>query len=78
MGLALNLTPVLLHINLVIALESLSFWNYQFLPISLAMDVACKKSGAGLSSLLTPYLYDKTNRLDLIFYLIHLFLCTVC
>ena len=33
------------------------------------MDVACKKSGAGLSSLLTPYLYDKTNRLDLIFYI---------
>lgn len=43
---------------LVVTLEALSYWNYQFLPVSLALFVGAKKFGAAVNCILTPYLYN--------------------
>jgi len=53
----------------VITLESLSYWNYKFLPISLSLNVAAKKLSAGINSLLTPYIYSKTGSVNAVFYI---------
>eukprot|EP00826_Nyctotherus_ovalis_P021053 TRINITY_DN16723_c0_g7_i6.p1 TRINITY_DN16723_c0_g7~~TRINITY_DN16723_c0_g7_i6.p1 ORF type:complete len:225 (+),score=48.96 TRINITY_DN16723_c0_g7_i6:73-747(+) len=55
--------------SVVITLESLSYWNYRFLPISLALNIAAKKLSAGINSLLTPYIYSKTGNVSTVFYI---------
>ena len=54
---------------LVVTLETLSHWNYQFLPISLSLVTASKKIGAGLNSILTPQVYDTTDNVKPIFWI---------
>jgi len=53
---------------IVVTLEALSHWNYSFLPISIAIFVACKKLGPGINCILTPYVYGETKNIMPMFY----------
>lgn len=67
----------LLLYNIVVSLETLSHWNFMFLPISLGIFSATKKLGGGINSLLTPHIYGITNDLRVVF-LIGLCAATIC
>ena len=52
-----------------VALECLSFWNYEFLCFSLAIQSAALGAGSGLNDFLLPHIYSATNNLLLGFYI---------
>eukprot|EP00826_Nyctotherus_ovalis_P050024 TRINITY_DN608_c0_g1_i19.p1 TRINITY_DN608_c0_g1~~TRINITY_DN608_c0_g1_i19.p1 ORF type:complete len:191 (-),score=13.28 TRINITY_DN608_c0_g1_i19:549-1121(-) len=56
-------------IKIVVSFETLSHWNFQFLPISLALYTGAKKLGAGVNSLVTPHIYSITGDLRLVFWI---------
>lgn len=52
-----------------IALECLSFWNLEFLPMSMAIHSGAEGLGSGLNNFLLPQLYAATQSLPLGFWI---------
>jgi len=50
-------------IKLVVTLESLSYWNYAFLPFSMAAQTSSEKIGNALNDILLPSIYENTGNL---------------